>query len=471
MIWLILLIGTILRFISINQSFWLDEADNVVAVKGLDFISFIIKYPIGDYHPPGYFALLWLWTHIFGYGEIETRILSVIFGVCLIGITYLLGRKIFNNKVAITAALLLALSPLHIYYSQEARMYSWAAFSVGLSYYFFLKLINKEKWAGLGYGISIFLLLSSDYAAYLIIPLHLFHLLQTQRKLIKKWLVILTVNFLIFSPWLLVFYQQFMEGSLAAINLPGWKKVAGGADLKNIGLVFSKIIFGHISFDNKTFYGFLVFLLGSFYALLIWKGVKKIGDQVKLLLGWFLGSLLLAITCSFFIPVLSYFRLLFIIPAFCLLVAKGLTVLPVIVSRISLACIIISSTIFIGLYYTNPQFQRENWRQAVEFFKNIDSTSSAIIFEDNHVTLPFAYYQNDLTYSFAGLKNIQAETMEDLVNLDGILLNKKNVYLFDYLVEITDPQRLLEKKITSFGFKKVNTFNFNGVGFVYLFTR
>ena len=61
MIFLILALGFVLRLITLNQSFWLDEADNVVAARGLDFISFISKYPLGDFHPPGYFILLWIW--------------------------------------------------------------------------------------------------------------------------------------------------------------------------------------------------------------------------------------------------------------------------------------------------------------------------------------------------------------------------------------------------------------------------
>lgn len=133
MIWLILLIGLIVRIILLDQSLWLDEAINIVNAKNLGFLDFVTKYPIGDFHPPLYFAILWIWGHLFGFSENIARLPSVLLGVGTIGLTYLIGKDLFSErssptgkKVGLLGALLLALAPLHVYYSQEARMYSLA---------------------------------------------------------------------------------------------------------------------------------------------------------------------------------------------------------------------------------------------------------------------------------------------------------------------------------------------------------
>ena len=66
MILIILLFGLILRLLNLNQSLWLDEAINAQAVSAYSYKDLIIKYSIGDFHPPLYHILLKIITDIFG---------------------------------------------------------------------------------------------------------------------------------------------------------------------------------------------------------------------------------------------------------------------------------------------------------------------------------------------------------------------------------------------------------------------
>src|SRR3989338_2066633 len=145
MIWGILGLGIILRLISLNQSLWLDEAINVMAAKSFSLPGMVTQYAVADFHPPGWFAVLWFWGKLFGYSEISVRLPSVIFGVVTIYITYLLGKKLVSKNLGLLAALLIAINPLHIYYSQEARMYSMAVLAVVVNIFILIKLIHKER--------------------------------------------------------------------------------------------------------------------------------------------------------------------------------------------------------------------------------------------------------------------------------------------------------------------------------------
>src|SRR3989338_7517756 len=136
MIWVILVLGTILRLISLNQSLWLDEAINVMAANSYSFFEMITQYAIADFHPPGWFIILWLWGKLFGYSEIAVRLPSVIFGVLTIYSVYLIGKKIVSQNLGLIAALLFAINPLHIYYSQEARIYAFATLAVSINFFF-----------------------------------------------------------------------------------------------------------------------------------------------------------------------------------------------------------------------------------------------------------------------------------------------------------------------------------------------
>ncbi|KKS70087.1 MAG: Glycosyl transferase family 39, partial [Candidatus Daviesbacteria bacterium GW2011_GWA2_42_7] len=200
MIWWILILAFLLRLVTLDQSLWLDEAINVLAAKNLSWFDFVARYPIGDFHPPGYFALLWPFTRIFGFSEIAVRMPSLLLGVGTVYLTYLLGKKLFDKKIAGLAALFLAVGPLHVFYSQEARMYSLAAFSVALSSYFLVKWVKGEPWARWAYLISAVLVFYSDYVAYLIFPAHLLYILFIERKIMKEFILSWVSAFIFFLP-------------------------------------------------------------------------------------------------------------------------------------------------------------------------------------------------------------------------------------------------------------------------------
>lgn len=471
MIWLVLFFALVLRLINLNQSIWLDEAINIVNAKNLDFLSFISKYPLGDFHPPGYFALLWAWIRLFGTSEIAVRVPSVILGVGSVWLTYLLGKDLFNKKVALLSAVFLSVGPLHVYYSQEARMYSLAVFSAVLSFYFLTKLVKENKKYAVAYMLSLVLVFYSDYLIFLIIPSQLIYIIFFEKKFIK--LIISANIFALFSllPWLTVFPNQLKTGQNAASDLKGWVEVVGGANLKEVGLVFIKTIIGRVSFFNKYIYGFVTLLSSIFYGLILYFSLKKLDKSTKLLLLWLFVPLIFAFIISFFIPVLTYFRMIFILPAFYILLAKGIDTLPQKYIKVTTFILVIISLTSLLAYYINPSFQREDWRVAVKKVEQLVGYDGVVIFENNNLPAPYIYYNKGTKNAIAGLKKVPVNNINEVVDLEAHTLNKRNVYVFEYLVEINDPNRLLEKKLESLNFKKTQTLNFSGVGFVNLYTR
>ena len=189
-----------------------------------------------------------------------------------------------------------------------------------------------------------------------------------------------------------------------------------------------------------------------------------------MLIFWFAVPLISAWGISFFVPVLSYFRILFILPSFYLLLGYGLSKF----SRlwlISLLGVIIAAGIFsLSTYYLNPQFQREDWRGAANFIKANTTSKDLVLFEGGSIPAPIIYYQADLQGVRGGLKKIPAKTLADTVD-SAILQNTNRIYLYEYLVEIADPQRLLEKRVKQAGFTERDVYNFNGVGLVRLYEK
>src|SRR5512135_1936698 len=90
----ILILAALLRFFQLDaQSFWNDEGTSArVAERSLPLIT---AAAIGDIHPPLYYYALHFWRQLFGPGEFALRSLSAILGVVLVGLVYLLGRRLF----------------------------------------------------------------------------------------------------------------------------------------------------------------------------------------------------------------------------------------------------------------------------------------------------------------------------------------------------------------------------------------
>lgn len=463
MIILILLIGVLLRVISLDQSLWFDEAGNIIHAQRTSLEYYLTKYLLGDFHPPLWFAILWLWTHSVGSSVFLIRLLPVIFGSLTIFITYLIGKN-FSKNIGFITALMLTTSPLHIYYSQEARPYALAAMSVTLCFYFLIRLIDKKKYALIGYAFSASLVLYSSYVAYFIFPAQFLYLIFFQRTILKRYFLAFLLSLIMFIPWLFILPNQLVQGQNLASVVTGWKDVVGGAGIKEGFLLWVKIIFGRVSMENNWVYLALLVILSVPYLIILYKNFKSF-SKTKLFWFWFLIPSFLAWVFSFYIPVFSYFRVLFIFPAFYLLIGFGLEYFS---KKIKLGLLLVILVIQITLSFTyllNPKFQREDWVNAVKFTRNNIDSNSQVIFEHNEIPSPFIYYGSDIKNAQPGLKKIPAKDTQDLANLEI----KEKIYLYEYLVDITDPNRILERKLINLGYEQTEIFNFRGVGFIKLY--
>jgi 4-amino-4-deoxy-L-arabinose transferase-like glycosyltransferase len=98
-----------------------------------------------DQHPPLYYLLLHLWSALHGDSPYAVRLLSALFGAATIPIIYLIGKRLSGAVVGVVAAVLLAFSPFHIYFAQEARMYTLLAFNAAVAIYALARLLTDPR--------------------------------------------------------------------------------------------------------------------------------------------------------------------------------------------------------------------------------------------------------------------------------------------------------------------------------------
>ncbi len=355
-------------------------------------------------------------------------------------------------------------------------MYALAALAVSLNMLLFIDFVKggKGNKRGMGnmviYVLSNVLVLLSDYVAYLIFPAQLIFLVFLKRDAIKSWLVYLVLAAIAGIWWLPVFLKQLDTGSVASANLPTWKFVVGGFDFKTIPLTFVKFIIGRISLANKVLYAAALLPVVLLFGYLLWQGAKQIASLPRrILLIWLIIPPVIATLVSVFIPVYSYFRVLFIVPAFVLLVAAGIFAFKQRLRYVFLAIIFLIQIFCALVYLLNPNYQRDNWKGMVSYFRNIQP--EIILFESSGTLPPFDYYAGGSLNAKGALKDFPARDDSAVAGLSELLKEKKEIYLVDFLVQISDPNRLVAKKLTELGYQEKEIKDFHGVGFVYLYEK
>ena len=148
-LWLLAVIGIAfaLRLYNLTyHSLWFDEAMSVHwARQSVPRILEVSLTLIEDRLPPLYYLALKGWTTLVGFSETGVRSLSVLMGLLLVPIMARLAADLFNRRVAGLTALLVALNPFLIWYSQEARMYAQAVLFSALTVWSFLRLSESAS--------------------------------------------------------------------------------------------------------------------------------------------------------------------------------------------------------------------------------------------------------------------------------------------------------------------------------------
>lgn len=141
-----------------KQSVWFDEASAFFRANKTPHELW--GNQLYESSPPLYDFLLHYWLKFFHGREFQLRLLSAVLGVFLIVLAFIAGKYMFNKRVGLISSLLVAISPYHIYYSQEAKMYTLLSFLSLLSFLLFYLALTKFRAAHwISYALSSVLLI------------------------------------------------------------------------------------------------------------------------------------------------------------------------------------------------------------------------------------------------------------------------------------------------------------------------
>jgi mannosyltransferase len=125
------------------QSLWYDEAFTPLHVLHPSLFTTLEWVPKTENSPPLWYLIDWFDYRLFGGGAFALRLPSAIAGIALVPVAWAIARELADRSAAIACAALVAVGPLFVWYSQEARAYGLFMFMSGLTMLAFVRVLRE----------------------------------------------------------------------------------------------------------------------------------------------------------------------------------------------------------------------------------------------------------------------------------------------------------------------------------------
>ncbi|ODS41447.1 MAG: hypothetical protein A7315_06155 [Candidatus Altiarchaeales archaeon WOR_SM1_79] len=392
----ILFLALFLRVYDLDtESLWLDEAFSLRDASGHSLDNF------SQGGRPLYYTILHYWINIFGDSEFSVRFPSAIFGFLSVFMIYKIGRLIFDEETGILSSLIMGLSVFHIYYSQDARMYSLMVLLTLCSMYFFIKLLEKRDiWVSVGYIISTILLIYTHQFGLFIIIVQIiyfatiFILSMGVHKINFKELilipVLLIILILLFAPWTINVAKNVLNNQSEAIG-PEWIPAPSITSIISTFFMYSGSVEGGLSYPYFIYINLLLmifFLILSVFSIINYEKINGRIDfknflnslesykwkiwisnvnKIYLLFLWLFTPIILLLTASILLnPIYVHRYTIGGSAAFYLLIARGIRNINQGYIKLCVIMIVITISLLNVFAYYN-EVNKEQWREVANY--------------------------------------------------------------------------------------------------------
>jgi mannosyltransferase len=372
---------------------WFDEANSLLVARATP--SEIVDAAHDDVHSALYYLILHFWQSVFA-GETGARMLSVLAAVATVAVVYFLGSRLGGRGAGLLSAGLLSLSPLHVWYSQEIRMYSVQTLLICLSFLFLLKGM-REGWGNSWriYIVCTTLAFYLQYTSIFAVAAQVVFVIACHRKNLKAlrcWLLSQVAVALLFAPCLpLLFWQT--------------TRVTGRSWIQSLEV---RQVLGFISLFSGAYLGdarsralpvlVTMMVLGTSVAILCSKHENR--ETACLLILWFALPIFILLVLSLRQNLFLPRTLVYTTPALALLVGCTLARAEKGAKRLVIAImagVLVSTNAFaLGNYYSsgNPWVKsdlREGAHEVVRDFR----VGDVIVHSSQFTYRSFQYYLGD----------------------------------------------------------------------------
>jgi len=419
----ILFLALILRLISIHSHpLWYDEAFAVLfSEKGVSAMLYGTLAPVdggaADIHPLLYYATLNAWMTVVGQSAIMLRLWSVILGLGTIGFVYLIGKDLFDKRAGLASALVVAVAPFHVQYSQEIRMYSLLGFLLMSATWCFLQArqSNSKRW-WVAFGVLAGLAMhTQQLAAFYLVAIGLVPFIARRRSDIIGVILGAGIAFVVYLPWLIN-----IPGQLQKVNSYYW--IAPPDGLK---LIVTLRSFLSVQLDLPTLASMITFVGAIFlFIFLIIQLViylrkprrKTETDKYSIYFVMWLFAMPIVLMWLVSQVQAVYLERALLPSALMLYIALGWLFtrsgLPKFIAGVLILVGLILSSWGLYYQYTWATFPNSPFEQAVDFIATNENESDVVVHMNKLSALPMIYYDRELTQLY--IADVQGSSEDTL---------------------------------------------------------
>jgi len=408
-------LGAALRLFHLgHQNLWIDESISIQMAtwaEGGEFWRGLLR----DIHGPFTSLLLHGWIRL-GQSEEWMRLLYAIPAIATIPLAARLGAALGSESAGRVSAAILALSPFHIWYSQEIRNYSWAMFWATAAVLIFVKAWDspvRARWfAGLGALLAVGVL--TNFSITLLLAALTF-LVLTRRpfrpRFFWAWSAVVAGVVVVFLPWFVDWYGR-IGGERIFVDAPtptGMPlREASGFSLAGLPYALWTFSFGyslgpslqdlHLDRSWNALAPHAPVLALGFAAIATGfvLGIRDLTRRGRLFLiaGLLLIPLLLVVVLSS--REVKTFHPRYMIasfPAFIAVLGAGWS-RSGILSRASAAVALVLAIVALNNLYFNPRYAKEDSRSAARMILEKEEPGDSVVVIYSY--RPFKYYFRDV---------------------------------------------------------------------------
>jgi len=375
------------------ESLWLDEATSLFLAR--KSAAGVIAWTAKDIHPPLYYLLLHFWR-VFGESEAALRSLSAVAGALSTVVLHALGARLFDRRTGFVAGVLLALAPIHVWYSQQARMYAWLGFWALLSSLCLVAFLDSRRARfAVGYVLaSAAALYTHYYTVFVFLAQGVYVLYEARRA--RRWRHVgefaagVGASALLFAPWIPTMLFQVTSGG------GGWVARGGTPGLRALADILVGFSVGNVRAMYPFWLRWLAYgLLAGLSAWAIWAGLRAPERAPRRGVVFAAVYLAVPVGTAWLIsqvkPLYSERYLVTFLPGYLLLAAGGVGALPKAWLRRVAVALLVAAMAF-GLWQMGNVLQTEDWRSAAAYVSERAADGDVAVFYPGWDAKPFGYY-------------------------------------------------------------------------------